>query len=90
VIEPPEGGVTEAGDKVQVTPAGHEAVKSTTELNPFNDPTVIVEVPELPCWIVREPCDADKEKSASDGAVTVRLTVVEWGSEPLVPVTVRV
>jgi len=68
IAEPPDGGVTEVGDNVQVAPVGHpETLRSTAELKPFNDPTVIVEVPELPCWIVREPGDADKEKSGVGG-----------------------
>jgi hypothetical protein len=63
-------------DKVYVAPAGPaETLRATGELKPFNDATVIVELAEPPCCIVRELGDAEVEKSG--GAVTVRLTVVE-------------
>ena len=43
------GGVTEAGTKAAVTPAGRpEADKATAELKPPVAVTVMVEVPELP------------------------------------------
>ena len=64
VAEPPDGGVTEIDDKMQAESVGQpESVKFTGELKPFNDVTVKVELPELPCWIVRELGDADKQKS---------------------------
>ena len=79
VAEPPAGGVTEVGDRVHVAPVGHpETLKLTAELKPFNDVTVIVEVLLLPFLMLSELGDADREKSdGADGAVTVRLTVVE-------------
>jgi len=44
VAEPPEGGVMDRGDKVQVTPLGYpETLILTAELKPFNEVTVIVE-----------------------------------------------
>ena len=50
VAEPPDGGVTEVGDRVHVAPVGHpETLKLTAELKPFNDVTVAVELPEPPC-----------------------------------------
>ena len=49
VAGPPGGGVTEEGDGVQVTPVGHEAVRLTAELKPFNEVTVTVYVPDPPC-----------------------------------------
>lgn len=49
VAEPPEGGVTEAKLKVAVVSAGRpETVRSTAELNPFREPTVMVELPDSP------------------------------------------
>jgi hypothetical protein len=74
VAEPPDGGVTRVGDKVQFEPVGQpERVKFTVELKPFSEVTVKVELPELRCWIVRELGDADKEKSgAVDPTATLR------------------
>jgi hypothetical protein len=74
VAEPPDGGVTGVDDKVQFEPVGQpERVKFIVELKPFSDVTVKVELPELPCWIVRELGDADKEKSgAVDPTATFR------------------
>ena len=87
VVEPPDGRVTGFGEKELVTPKGlSESDNVTAELNPFNDVTVTVESPELPCWIVRESGDADKEKS---GAGIISGIVVECDSASLVPVTVR-
>ena len=49
VAEPPEGGVTEVGLKVAVVPVGRPAIERlTSELKPFKDVRVMVEVPELP------------------------------------------
>jgi hypothetical protein len=60
----PARGVTESGEREHVEPDGQlETVKPTAELKPFCDVTVIVELPELVCWIVREVGDADIEKS---------------------------
>lgn len=47
--ELPEGGVTEVGLRVAVTPLGApETERPTAELNPFKDVMVMVEVPEAP------------------------------------------
>jgi hypothetical protein len=44
VTKPPEGGVTQAGLGVAVTPAGTpETVRLTAELNPLMDVTFMVE-----------------------------------------------
>jgi len=67
VAEPPDGGVTGVDDKVQFEPVGQpERVRFTGESKPFNDVTVKVELPELPCWIVRKLGDSDKQKSGCD------------------------
>jgi len=89
VADPPEGGVTEVGLKVAVTPVGApETDKATAELKPFREVTVMVDVPEAPCTIVREAGEADIEKSGA--AETVRLMVAVWVLPPPEPVTVRV
>ena len=78
VAEPPEGGVTERDDKVQVTPLGYpETVRPTAELKPFNEVTVIVETPLYPLLMLSELGDTDREKSAADCALTMRPAVVE-------------
>ena len=47
--EPSAGGVTEVGSKDAVTSDGKpEIVRSTAELKPLIEVTVMVEVPELP------------------------------------------
>ncbi len=76
-------------EKDAETPAGFpERDKVTGELNPYNDVTVILELPEPPCWMARELGDADKEKS---GVEMVRVIVLECDSEgeALLPVTVN-
>ncbi len=44
VAEPPDGGVTDVGESVQVESAGHpdETLSPTEELKPLNDVTVTV------------------------------------------------
>jgi len=77
VVEPLER-TTEGRNKVQVTPAfGHEAVKFTAELRPFNHVTVIVEVLLLPLLMLSELIDADKEKSPGAAPCVVTLAVLE-------------
>jgi hypothetical protein len=89
VIEPFAGGVTEVGDTVQVAFVGQpeKTARLTALFNPFWEVTVTVEVPWLPCASVSEVGLAEIEKF---GAVTVTVTLVEWLSEPLLPVTVMV
>jgi hypothetical protein len=59
-------GVTDAGIKLQVTVAFTGAIRqesATTPLNPFNEVTVIVELPIFPAIAVAEAGDALKPKS---------------------------
>jgi hypothetical protein len=66
----PDGGVTCGGLKLGVTPDGASGtVNWTSWLKPFADATVIVEVPELPRWIVKEVGKAVTEKSGSPSVV---------------------
>jgi len=89
VAVPPEVSVTEVGLSVAVTPVGApETERLTVPVKPLSEVTVIVEVPEPPCTIVRVVGEADMEKSG--GVVTVRLMVVVCVNDPLVPVTVSV
>jgi hypothetical protein len=75
--EPPAAGVTDCGLKEADTPAVEEegeedTDKLTAELKPLREEMVmVVEVPELPCWMVREEGFADMAKSG------VELTGVE-------------
>jgi len=67
-VEVPElfaGGVTEVGFRVQVAFVGQpdETVRLTALLNPFNDVTVMVEFPVLPCATVSDVGLAESEKS---------------------------
>ena len=72
VAEPPEVKVTEVGLNEAVTPVGApETERLTVPAKPLRDVTVIVDVPELPCAMVREVGEADIEKSGA--ALTVRL-----------------
>ena len=73
-----------AGVRVQVRPAGEtDEVRATVPVNPFTGATVMVDDPETPTFTVIAVGAAVTEKS-----VTATLTVAEWDSEPLVPVTV--
>jgi hypothetical protein len=77
-VADPLEGVTDDGDKVQVTPVlGHEAVKFTAELKPFNHVMVIVEVLLLPFLMLSELGDADKEKSPGAAPCVVAFAVLE-------------
>lgn len=79
VALPSDGGVIDVGLKVPMAPAGNpETVRATSELKPFRDATVMSDVPEVPCTVVRELGDADIEKSGVIGigaAMTVRAMV---------------
>jgi len=89
VADPPEGGVTEVGLKDAVTPDGRpEILREIAALKPLTEVTVIVDVPELPCCMVRLVGEADIEKSGV--VVTVRLMLTVCVNDPLVPVTVSV
>lgn len=79
------------GLKDAVTPLGRpEADKLTLPLNPLIGLTVMVLVPLPPCVTETLVGEADSEKSAAAGAVTVRVTVVVWVKLPEVPVMVTV
>ena len=61
MIDPFATGVTDAGDREQVTVELTGAIaqlRPTAELNPFTEVTVIVEVPEFPTVKVEEPGEA--------------------------------
>jgi len=68
----------------QVRLAGTVSVRLTVPVKPFNALTVIVEVAGTPALTAAGDV-ADIVKS-----VTVKVAVVEWLSDPLVPVIVRV
>ena len=77
------------GLKVQVRPAGETVdVRATVPVNPLRGATVIVDVPAAPARTATLVGLAVTEKSGTLPTVTV--TVVEWLSDPLVPVTVTV
>jgi len=82
-IEVPEPPVTVAADKAH---AVLSLVIATTPVNPFKGEIVIVDVPADPTVTTTEAGLADIVKSGA--AETVKVTVAEWVSEPLVPVTV--
>ncbi len=70
----------------QVRPAGETVeVNATVPVNPFTGATVIVEVAVAPARTLTLVGLAVTVKS-----ITVTLTVAEWESAPLVPVTVTV
>lgn len=79
VAWPFDGGIIEVWLNVPVAPVGSPViVKVTSELKPFMDAIVIVDVPEVSCGIVREVGDAAIEKSGVIGmgaTVTVKVIV---------------
>jgi len=79
--------VTLVGLNVQVIPVAGDVLKvrDTTPLNPLTAVTVMVEDPEVPEEKVTLVGLAAIVKSC-----TVTVTVAEWDSVPLVPVTVTV
>jgi hypothetical protein len=86
---PEPGAARDEGVRVAVTPVGMPlADKATAELKLPERALVIVELPELPRDTVSEVGEALREKLAGAGAVTVRLTVVEFVMPPPMPVTV--
>ncbi len=72
---------------MQVRPVAGEivVVNATVPVKPLTGDTVIVEVPAVPEFVETLVGLAVTVKS-----VTVTVTVAEWDSEPLVPVTVTV
>jgi hypothetical protein len=67
----------------QVRPTGTVSVSVTVPVNPFTAVMVIVDVSEDPTVPVAEVAVMVK-------SVTMKVTVVEWVSVPLVPVIVSV
>ena len=62
------GGVTEVELKVAAVPVGRpETARSTAELNPFSEITVMVELSDVPWTMAKEFGSADIKKS---GVVT--------------------
>lgn len=75
VIAPSEGGVTEVGVKIPVASIGRpEIERLTSDVNPFKDVIVMVELAELFRAMDRDVGEAATVKSG--GAVTVRAIVV--------------
>jgi len=74
-----------------VGPAGETVVlRATVPAKLLFGVIVIVDVPELPAWIVNAAELLVIVKSGVPGAVTVTWTVVVWTRVPLVPVIVTV
>ena len=90
VDDPPFGGVTLDGLKLQDSPVDGDTddVRATALLNPFRLAIVIVELAGDPVFADTDIGLAVNEKSAE--FPTVRVTVVECVNDPLVPVTVTV
>jgi hypothetical protein len=84
------GGVTVAGKKPHVAPAGNpEQANETAESNPLVVVTKTVVLPLDPPVTVREEGDAAMEKFGG-AAVTASPTGVVSVTLPLVPLTVNV
>src|SRR5207245_10667941 len=81
-IDAPEPLVIVAAERMH---AVLSLVRATSPVNPFNGEMVIVDVPADPTVTVTEAGLADIVKSGA--AETVKVTVAESVSEPLVPVT---
>lgn len=80
----PAGGVTLAGVRLHVRPAGlTDEVRATAWLNEPTEVTVIVEVPATPAFAVTEVGLAESVKSADELIVTV--TIVEFVISLFVP-----
>ena len=74
------------GLSVQASPAGETVeVNATVPVKPFNGATVMVDVAVAPARALTLVGLAVTVKS-----LTVTVTVAEWDSAPLVPVTVTV
>ena len=87
VDDPP--AVTDDGLKLTVTPVGRPlALSATVCAEPPVTAVKIVDVPPDPCATLRLLGFVVSEKS--DGAATLRLTVVVWVAVEPVPVTVTV
>ncbi len=74
LVEPPEGGVTEAGLNVQVAFVGQPVTERPTELlKPFSEVTVTVELPDWPGVSVSDVGLAEIEKSGVAGPQPLNL-----------------
>jgi hypothetical protein len=83
--------LTDAGLKLAVVPAGKpETASETLPLKPLIAPTVAMYVVLLPAVTVCDAGVAESEKSATAMGLTVRVTVAECVTMPLVPVMVNV
>jgi hypothetical protein len=94
VTDEVEGIFTDAELKEQVAPVGHPLVtaKSTTPVNPPDGVTVMVLLPEEPCFTEKLEGEAEREMPGGTDAFTVKETVVELVKLPLeesTPVTPR-
>ncbi len=65
-----------------VNPAGADAARLTTPVNPLTDVTVMTEVPDAPSATVMETGLAVNVKPD-----TTTVRVIVWVNDPLVPVT---
>ena len=90
-VEPPPV-LTLVGFRVALVPAGAPLADSEMlSAVPLTIAVLMAEVPLPPCWTETLVGLALIEKSFGTGAVTVRLTVVEWTlPDAEVPVTVMV
>jgi hypothetical protein len=86
-VELPDPPVTLVGVRVQVRPpvGNTAAVSATVPVNPLTGAMVIVEVP---AWLTLTATLVGAAVIVK--SVTVTVTVAEWDSVPLVPVTVTV
>ncbi len=84
--EPPETSVTLVGPTLAPGPPDTLGARVTVPLKPFRLVTVTTDVPEEPDGKLKET--GLGEMLNSGGAPTVTLTVTEWDSNPLVPITV--
>jgi hypothetical protein len=88
VAVPLAGGVTEVGERPQVTVAFTGAiaqVNPTAELKPYWDAAEMVEEVLFPTTVIAEAGEAEMVKP-----LTVSVSVAVWVKEPEVPVTVVV
>ncbi len=89
--EPPDGTTTFDVARVAVIPGGPvDDDRVTVPENPLTLVTVMVSLEEPPAMIVRLPGVANIVKSGFGGDGRVTVTVVEWLSDPPVPLTVAV
>jgi len=79
-VVPLDERVSDVGLKVGLGPGGEtEADTLTVPLKPFWLVTVSVELPDEPCWMLREFGLNVTEKSGVGGACTTKSpTIVEW------------